>query len=892
MTDRTVKVTLLAQATGFITGMDQAARKTRETGSELEKLAQKRQSFERLGRAALGFGIAVGVGIAGAVASFADFDQSMSYVQASTHETASNMGLLRDAALEAGAATVFSATESANAIDELAKAGISTTDIIGGALTGSLDLAAAGGLGVARAAEISATTLQQYSLAGTEASHVSDVLAAGAGKAMGSVDDLAQGLKFVGPVAASMGISLEQTTGVLALFAQQGIIGEQAGTSLRGVLSSLTSPSAQARKEIERLGIQLYDSEGKFLGLQNAAGQLNRVYAEMDDASRQASLGIVFGRETITAATALYSAGAQGVADWTAQVDDSGYAAETARLRLDNLKGDVEKLGGAFDTALIKGGSSANDVLRDLVQGVTWLVDGVGQLPQPVTDAGMAVGTLGGGIVLAAGAALTFVPKIAEMNDALKTLDINGKAAARTTVGLGLAAGGIALGATMVIDYFSQMAQSASAYAETLDDTTGAMTNYSRELISKKLAESGAYDAAANEGINQKKLLDAVMAGGDEYTKLLDKIRGRNNIVDFFNGSGIAAGNATDAIRAARTSVEQGTDQYRDMQAAQTDLEESSEGAAEGIEQVAASTELATTNLTELSDAIRGYDDATSNAIKTTADFYQSIDDAKEAFGAEGFAATLDLTTQAGRDNSAALLEIADAANELAATTYETSGSQDELMAKVNEGRQALFDQARQFFDTDEAAWGYVDQLLQTPEQISTQINLNGIAEATARLDEFMANYEGRLINIKVNATNPSTSFGLGDGGINAGSDVNENANGGLYSYANGGFATGIYSGRNGAIHKFAEPETQWEAYISGRPGQESRNVGIWAEAGRRLGAIQTAPDYMRSPGSSAGSSTSVNNSWNIQAPAGPSAEVIGKSLAATVVRKQRRSFG
>lgn len=848
MTDRTVKVTLVAQATGFINNMGQAARKVRETGTEVEKLALQQRSFERLGRVALGFGLAVGVGVGAAVASFADFDQSMSYVQASTHETASNMGLLRDAALEAGSATVFSATESANAIDELAKAGISTKDIIGGALTGALDLAAAGGLGVARAAEISATTLQQYSLAGKEASHVSDVLAAGAGKAMGSVDDLAQGLKFVGPVAASMGISLEQTTGVLALFAQQGIIGEQAGTSLRGVLSSLTSPSSQARKEIERLGIQLYDSEGKFLGLQNAAGQLNRVYADMDDASRQASLGIVFGRETITAATALYTAGAQGVADWTAQVDDSGYAAETARLRLDNLKGDVEKLGGALDTALIKGGSSANDSLRAITQGATFLVDAIGELPEPVTDAGMAAGALAAGLLASAGAALTFVPKIAEMKEALEAFNISGKGAIATTAGLGLAAGGILLGISMVVDHFAQAKAASDAYADSLDKTSGAMTSYSREMISKKLADAGAYDAAKNEGISQRELLNAVVKGGEEYDAVLAKISARNNIVDFFNGSGIAAGNATDAIRGARTAVEDGTEKFREMAAAEDDTAESTDDVVDGMSQVAETTDLATTNLKELADAIRGYDDAASNSIKTTSDFYQAIDDAKAVWGEEGFAATLDLTTQAGRDNMQALLDIASAANELAATTYETSGSQEELTAKVNEGRQALFDQARQFFDSDQAAWDYVNTLLQTPEQIKTAVTLDGIEEATARLDAFMANYEGRLINIGVNATNPRTDFGLGDGGIN----VNPNANGGFYAYANGGFAPGVYAGRAGGIHKFAEPETQWEAYISGKPSVRTQNIGAWAEAGRRLGVMQTAPESYAVAGAAA----------------------------------------
>jgi TP901 family phage tail tape measure protein len=182
-------------------------------------------------------------------------------------------------------------------------------------------------------------TLTQFHLAGDKASHVADLLAAGASKALGSVDDLGQGLKYVGPVAHSMGVSLEETVGTLALFAQNGILGEQAGTGLRGVLSSLTSPSAAASKEIQRLGITLYDSQGKFLGLANMAGELSKAYGTMDGASRDASLGVIFGNQQVTAARVLFEAGAVGVTKWTAAVNDSGYAALTAAIRMDNLSG-------------------------------------------------------------------------------------------------------------------------------------------------------------------------------------------------------------------------------------------------------------------------------------------------------------------------------------------------------------------------------------------------------------------------------------------------------------------------------------------------------------------------------------------------------------------------
>jgi TP901 family phage tail tape measure protein len=398
MVDRTVKVSLVASVNGYIDGMNRAQRATRELSNDAQaKLAAQREAFTAVGRSALAVGVLAVAGVALAIKKFADFDQAMSSVAAVTQETTENMALLRAAALDAGGRTIYTATEAANAIEQLGKAGLSTADILGGALAGSLSLAATEQMDVARAAEITATTLKQYGLAGTDASHVADVLAAAAGKALGSAEDLAQGLKFVGPVAASMGVSLEETAGALALFADRGLVGEQAGTSLRGVLASLTSPSHQAGVELQYLGVHLYDAQGNFAGLANVAEQLSRVYSDMSDEQRDASLGLIFGNAQVTAARVLFDAGGAAVQRYTDEVNDAGYAARVAGDRMDNLKGDIEKLGGAFDTALIQTGTGANDVLRQLTQSATFLVDTVGGLPTPVLAAGLAVGRVHGG---------------------------------------------------------------------------------------------------------------------------------------------------------------------------------------------------------------------------------------------------------------------------------------------------------------------------------------------------------------------------------------------------------------------------------------------------------------------------------------------------------------
>jgi TP901 family phage tail tape measure protein len=386
----------------------------RQQAAEKAALESRRKAMQESSQTAviLGGAMLAAFGIAAKAAM--DFDKSMSAVGAATMANSEQMGELRQAALDAGAATMYSATEAADAETELGKAGLSTADILGGALTGALDLAAAGQLGVADAAGIAATTLKQFQLSGSQTSHVADLLAAGAGKALGSVQDLSEGLKYVGPVAHGMGVSIEETTGALALFASKGILGEQAGTSLRGVISSLSSPSMEAQKELEKLGISVFDAQGKFKGLGGVAGELKGAMSGLTQEERSEALGRIFGNAQLTAAQVLYDAGAEGVKKWTDAVNDSGYAQEQAARLTDNLAGDIERLGGSISTVLIDGGSKATGVLRFLVQAATDGVNSIGSLPGPLQAVGVGLtGVVGAGTLLL-GAVGTMIPKIQE----------------------------------------------------------------------------------------------------------------------------------------------------------------------------------------------------------------------------------------------------------------------------------------------------------------------------------------------------------------------------------------------------------------------------------------------------------------------------------------------
>lgn len=440
--DRSVVVALKAETASFIAGMRAAGTAASASFDDAVKAASRnQQALTDVGTAALGLGAAAGVGVGVAVAKFADFDQAMSNVRAATHETAGNMDILREATLAAGAASVFSATEVAGGVEELAKAGIATADILGGGLTGALDLAAAGGLGVAESAETMATALTQFNLEGEQATHVADLLAAGAGKAQGSVHDMGMALNQAGLIASQVGLSIEETTGTLALFASAGLIGSDAGTSFRTMLLRLTNPTGEAAELMGDLGIKVYDAQGSFVGMESVAGQLQSTMGGLDEETRNAALGTLFGSDAIRAASLLYKEGAQGVEEWTGAVNDTGYAAETARIRMDNLRGDLEKLSGALDTALINLGEAGDAPLRGLIQNLTGLVEAFDSLDPRTKSVVIGAAAVTAGLGLLGGATLLLIPRIAATKLALTELGVTAGATATALKAAAVATG-------------------------------------------------------------------------------------------------------------------------------------------------------------------------------------------------------------------------------------------------------------------------------------------------------------------------------------------------------------------------------------------------------------------------------------------------------------------
>lgn len=391
--NKNIVVRLMADTSQYEASLAKAGKSTEELAGGLEKSGSKTgivtKGITAAGLAVAAFGVA-------SIKMAADFDEQMSTVQANSGATTAQLGQLREAALQAGASTVYTASESAGAINDLAKAGMSVSDILSGGLTASLNLAAAGQMDVGNAAEYMSQALTMFHLSGKDATSTADALAAGADKAVGDVSDFGEALNNCGVMANSFGMNLQETVGVLGLFAQNGIVGAEAGTQLNSMLMKLANPASDAKSTMEELGISTHDASEKFVGMTDLAGQLHDKLGSLTDQQRQQAEATIFGSYAIKGAGIIMDAGKQGVEDWTKAVSESGYAAEQAAAKNNNLKGDLENLSGSMESLMISVGEGAQGPLRKMIQGLDTLVDTFAGLPSGAQQTIVVMASLAG----------------------------------------------------------------------------------------------------------------------------------------------------------------------------------------------------------------------------------------------------------------------------------------------------------------------------------------------------------------------------------------------------------------------------------------------------------------------------------------------------------------
>lgn len=356
-----------------------------------------------LGLAVAGGTAIAAVGLSKVLQIGIEYTSQLNTLQSVTQATGVQMAQVGNLAKQLGADMSLPATSAADAaaaMTELAKGGLTVEQAMTAA-KGTLQLAAAAQIDAARAAEIQSDALNQFGLAAGEAGRVADILANTANAASGEVVDIANALKFVGPVAKAVGAPIESVATAIGLIATQGIRGEQAGTSLRGMIASLAAPSGPASKALGELGIKAFDATGKFVGLRAITEQLTAAKKRMTEAEFTAAAAVAFGNEGMTVASALASTGAQAFDDMAVSVQRAGGAADVASAKTKGLGGAWEGFKSQLETTGIEIFEAIDGPLESLVRSGAKFVEQFG-------------GSVADGIEQTIVVAQTFGPRVAE----------------------------------------------------------------------------------------------------------------------------------------------------------------------------------------------------------------------------------------------------------------------------------------------------------------------------------------------------------------------------------------------------------------------------------------------------------------------------------------------
>lgn len=291
---------------------------------------------------------------AAALKTGADFGSQMSRVKAISGATGEEFKQLHDQALQLGKDTAFSAKSAAEGMEGLAAAGFTTQETMA-AMPGLLDLAASSGESLATSTDIAASTLRGFGLEANQAGHVADVLAKNANATNAAVADTGEAMKYIAPVAHSMGLSLEEVTAAIGELANSGIQGSQAGTTLRSALTRLASPAKEAKDAMASIGFSAFDSQGKLKGFSTIIDEYNKALEGKTDQQKQDLTATIFGQEAMSGMLVLMQGGKKGLDDLTNSYKSAdGAAKDMATTMQDNSKSAIEQMTGSIETAAIK----------------------------------------------------------------------------------------------------------------------------------------------------------------------------------------------------------------------------------------------------------------------------------------------------------------------------------------------------------------------------------------------------------------------------------------------------------------------------------------------------------------------------------------------------------
>lgn len=342
--------------------------------------------------AALGGGLVVAAGLKGAITSAMDFDLVIRQIGVSTGASGAKLDDLREYALKMGADTSFSAREAGDAMLELGKSGLTAAEIKGGALATTLDLAAAGQLGLADAAGFVTASMGQFGLSAEDASKASAALAGAANASKADVGDVGMALAQVGTVANTTGFTVDETTAAIAAMSKAGIEGSDAGTSLKTMFSNLVPATESASSTFEQYGINMVKRNGDFKDMAEVAEELQTGLAGLSESDTQQALKEMFGSDAVRAGIVMMQQGGEGIEKLNDATKDSTALQDMAKTATEGAKGALDQFMGSVETVGIRIGDKLLPAFTNIVEGGTDIINGLGDV-----FSGKGIPGMGGG---------------------------------------------------------------------------------------------------------------------------------------------------------------------------------------------------------------------------------------------------------------------------------------------------------------------------------------------------------------------------------------------------------------------------------------------------------------------------------------------------------------
>lgn len=308
-----------------------------------------------------------------------NFDTAMSQVAATMGTTVDKIGNVKAKAEEMGRTTKYTATEAAEGMNILAQAGLSADEQISGIGT-VLNLASAGAMSLEESASYTAGAVKGFRDSMSNASYYADLMAKGATLANTGVRGLGEAFSGSAATAKNYGQAADSVTLSLLRLAEQNVTGSEASTALNRAMADLYTPTDDASKALNQLGVSAYEANGDAKDFNDLVDELNGSLQGMTAEQKNNALATIFttqGLQAFNKMTASSDATVQKF--WKGIQDSSGSAAQQAATQLDNLKGDITLLSSATEGLELGFYNTFSGTIRGAIKGVTSEVSGLAE---------------------------------------------------------------------------------------------------------------------------------------------------------------------------------------------------------------------------------------------------------------------------------------------------------------------------------------------------------------------------------------------------------------------------------------------------------------------------------------------------------------------------------